>query len=468
MIDNARLEAVLRARLSGFEKLVSCDRLSAGASRETYRLHVVMHGAERKLALRRAEGEGASTMSAGPGLEGEAKLFAAARDAGVPGPEVLLVLRPEDGLGAGFFMEWISGETLGGKIARAPEFAEVRKTLARQCGEILARLHKVDVKASGLDKMLEVLTPEAFVRRTYERYLALGTPQPMIDFAAQWLLHNLPKQHASALVHSDYRNGNLIVDPEKGVVAVLDWELAHIGDPMRDLGWLVTRSWRFGVAEKAVGGFGDLDDLIAGYESVAGGTVDRAAVRFWELFGSFWWAVSTLSMGQSFRDGSEKSLERPVIGRRSSECQIDCVNMLIPGPVDTPETVQRSLSGTDLPRTDELLAGVRDFLKGEAAPALNGRNQFLARVAANSIDIALRDLALGPEASRRESEALEQILGAAGALQELREKLCVAIRSGGIDVGREDLHAYLRQSVYAQVMIDQPGYAGAIEAGKRA
>ena len=81
-------------------------------------------------------------------------------------------------------------------------------------------------------------------------------------------------------MHSDYRNGNLIVDPEKGVVAVLDWELAHIGDPMRDLGWLVTRSWRFGVADKDVGGFGDLDDLIAGYETVSGehGRSGRGAV----------------------------------------------------------------------------------------------------------------------------------------------------------------------------------------------
>ncbi len=465
MIDNTKLEATLK-RLPGFERLVSCDRLSAGASRETYRLQVVMQGVERKLALRRAEGEGVSAMSAGPGLGGEAKLFAAAREAGVPGPEVLLVLRPEDGLGAGFFMEWISGETLGGKIARAPEFAEVRKTLARQCGEILARLHAVDVKASGLDAMLEVLSPEAFVQRTYERYLLLGTPQPMIDFAARWLLGNLPTGNRMALVHSDYRNGNLIVDPDKGVVAVLDWELAHIGDPMRDLGWLVTRSWRFGVAEKEVGGFGDLDDLVAGYESVSGEKVDRAAVRFWELFGSFWWAVSTLSMGQSFRDGSETSLERPVIGRRSSECQIDCVNMLIPGPVDKPEAVQRSLSGTDLPRTDELLAGVREFLKGEAAPALSGRNQFLARVAANSLDIVLRDLALGPEASRREMEALGQLVGGSRSLSKARETLCRAIRFGEIDLQRADLHAYLRQSVYAQVMIDQPGYAGAVEAAK--
>ena len=114
-----------------------------------------------------------------------------------------------------------------------------------------------------------------------------------------------------------------------------------------------------------------------------------------------------------------------------------------------------------------MLAGVREFLKGEAAPALTGRNQFLARVAANSLDIALRDLALGPEASRREMEALGQLVGGSRSLSKSRETLCRAIRFGEIDLQRADLHAYLRQSVFAQVMIDQPGYAGAVEAGKQ-
>jgi len=454
-------------RLPGFEQVVACDRLSAGASRETYRLTVRMNGAERKLALRRAEGDGASAVGSGPGLNGEARLFGAAKEAGVPGPEVLLVLKPEDGLGAGFVMEWIGGETLGGKIARGTEFADVRKTLARQCGEILARLHAVDVKASGLDQVLESFTPEHAVRKTHAAYLELGSPQPMIDFTARWLLANLPSARPLKLVHSDFRNGNLIVDPAQGVVAVLDWELAHIGDPMRDLGWLVTRSWRFSAPSMPVGGFGMLDDLIAGYERASGETVDRDAVRFWEVFGSFWWAVGTLSMGQSFRNGSETSLERPAIGRRSSECQIDCVNMLIPGPARKPEAKLQSLSATDLPRSDELLGGIRDFLRGEAGALLEGRNQFLARVGANAIDIVLRELSFGPDAVGWEKLQLERLLGARSELQQMREELAVAIRFGEIDVGRPDLHAYLRDSVFAQVLIDQPNYAGALECGDR-
>jgi hypothetical protein len=285
----------------------------------------------------------------------------------------------------------------------------------------------------------------------------------MIDFTAAWLLANLPAERPLGLVHSDFRNGNFIVDPTQGVVAVLDWELAHIGDPVRDLGWLCTRSWRFGV-DKPVGGFGDYADLFAGYESVAGQPVDRAAVRFWEVFGSFWWAVGTLSMAQSWRDGTEPSVERPMIGRRSSECQIDCVNLIIPGPAHRPGGEPKMLSATGLPRTAELLESVRNFLSQDLGRSLEGRNAFLARVAANSVDTVLRELSLGDDAAAHERGHLAVLLGMDGELPDQRRKLCEAIRAGGIDLGAPGLHQYLRDSVLAQVMIDQPGYPGAIEA----
>ena len=465
MMDQATLEALLLARMPGVDRLVACERLTAGASRETYRLTAETRGAERLLCLRRSQDDGKSAMKQGPGLDVEARLFAAARKAGVPGPEVFFVLEPDDGLGSGFVMEWVSGETLGGKIARSADFARTRKSLARQCGEILARLHRIDVDAAELAGDLEEFTPEHAVRKTHAAYLELETPQPMIDFTAMWLLDNLPsKKRRLALCHSDFRNGNLMIDPKKGVVAVLDWELAHIGDPMRDLGWLCTRSWRFGVPDKPVGGFGEYEELFEGYESVSGKKVDRNVVRFWEVFGSFWWAVGCLSMAQSYRDGRDASLERPVIGRRSSECQVDCVNMIIPEWARKSESVRRTLSTTELPRSDELLSGVRDFLRNDLASKLAGRDGFLARVAANSIDIVLRELELGADAEAWERQALYGLLGRTeGTISDLRSMLCAAIRGGDIDLKRQDLRAYLRDSVLAQVMIDQPGYAGAIE-----
>jgi aminoglycoside phosphotransferase (APT) family kinase protein len=463
-MDLARLEAALRRRLNGFEALTACERLSAGASRETYRLAVRAAGVEQALALRRSEhAEAPRALSEGPGLAAEPLLIAAARAAGAPGPQVRLELAPEDGLGVGFAMDWIEGETLGGRIARAEAFAAVRPRLARQCGEILARLHAIDVEAAGLADRLARQTAGDAVRRTFSAYLLCGDPQPMIDYAARWLLAHLPPEQPLTLVHGDFRNGNLMVDPEAGVVAVLDWELAHIGDPERDLGWLCTRSWKFG-GDKPVGGFGETDDLLAGYESVSERRVDPAALHFWQVFGSYWWAVGCLGMAKSFRDGTETSLERPAIGRRSSECQIDLVNLLIPGPARGPEPEERSLSASGLPRTDELLVGVRSWLAEQSASAGDGRSRFLARVAAGSIDIVLRELRLGASIAAREQAALEQLLRETGSQADLRRTLCERIRAGAADLSDPALVQYLRESVLAQSLVDQPGYAGVREA----
>ena len=276
-----RFAACLARALPGFRKLVSQKRLSGGASQETYRLELDTEAGARTVAARRAAGgvEGGS-LGQGPGLAIEAQLFRLAREAGVPEPEVLHVFEPEEGLGPGFLMEWLEGETVGSRVLRAPELALVRPHLARQCGEILARIHALDVAGAGLAPHLETVSAEEFVHEVWERYRGFDTALPMIDYTARWLLDHLPKDIEPRLVHNDFRNGNLMISPD-GIVAVLDWELAHLGDPVRDLGWICTNSWRFGRHELPVGGFGELEDLLDGYESVSGTRIDPDHVRFW-------------------------------------------------------------------------------------------------------------------------------------------------------------------------------------------
>src|SRR5262245_55216682 len=143
-----RLAALLERRFPGCRGLASCERLSGGASQETHRLVIRTDGGERALALRRAAG-GAPSREGRPGLATEATLLQRAREAGVPEPEVLLVLCPEDGLGEGFLMEWLEGETLGARIVRDPSLEAVRSRLAERCGEILARIHSIDLEATG-------------------------------------------------------------------------------------------------------------------------------------------------------------------------------------------------------------------------------------------------------------------------------------------------------------------------------
>ncbi len=102
------------------------------------------------------------------------------------------------------------------------------------------------------------------LRHYRDLYDAYDYPHPVFELAFKWLEPRLAGATRQTLVHGDFRNGNLIISPE-GLEAVLDWELTHIGDPLEDIGWICTNSWRFGVADKVVGGFGDLEELIAGY-----------------------------------------------------------------------------------------------------------------------------------------------------------------------------------------------------------
>ena len=452
-----RLDAVLRREIGGVLGLLRAERLSGGASHETYRLCVETAQGERRLALRRAPGGALDRERAigGPGPRVEARLFEAARAAGVPAPEVHYVLEPADGLGDGFVMEWLDGETFGARIVRSDALAGVRPRLARECGRILGRIHDVDLDASGLRDALERVEPEAYVSDTWQRYQGHDVPQPMIDYSARWLLANLPPRCEPRLVHNDFRNGNLMVTRD-GVAAVLDWELAHIGDPMRDLGWLCTSSWRFG-GSLPVGGFGTREDLFAGYEAQTGRPVAPAAVHFWEVFGSFWWAVASLEMAQRNRGGPDRSVERAAIGRRSSECQIDCANLLIPGKATPPEPLPPE--PLDLPRSDELLASVREHLAAEAANAA-GRARFLARVAGNALAIVERELLLGPPTRAAEHTRLRALLGADASLAALRARLCGELRDGRVPIDDAALQAHLRQTAADRIAIDQPHYAG--------
>jgi len=454
------LNSALADNISWCESIEKIERLSGGASQETYRIVAKTNSGDRLIALRRAPGgiPSDSTIGPGPGLAVEAKLMQLAQEAGVPEPEVYYIFKPEDGLGEGFAMEWLEGEALGAKIARSEEFKAIRKTLAYQCGVILARIHSIDLESTGLREELETYSPADLINNSWERYKGFETPQPMIDYAARWLLENVPDSYQEALVHNDFRNGNFLINTNS-IVAILDWEVSHIGDPMRDLGWICTNSWRFGRTEYPVGGFGTYVDLIAGYEEESGRKVELEQIKYWEVMGSFWWAVGCLGMADHYRHGPDQTVERPGIGRRSSECQIDCVNLLIPGPAELVKSTDLSVS-REMPRLDELLESVVDFLRADVMSSTSGRTNFLSRVASNSIDIVIRDLSIGESARKRELGRLQKYFSSAGDLDELRWRLVFGLRDGSINLEDEFICNHLRQTVVNQVAIDQPKYSG--------
>jgi aminoglycoside phosphotransferase (APT) family kinase protein len=321
------LAGVLERCIGEAAEVRELRRLSGGANQETWSFDAEIAGASLPLILRRTPG-GARNLAAGATgltLETEAKLIDLAGRSGVPVPGIRGVLQPEDELGSGFLMDRIPGETIARKILRDDEFADVRPGLACQCGSILAAIHGVPAGE------LELAVSPARVQLDQYRalYDAYGHPHPVFEIAFRWLADRVPTEVTHTLVHGDFRNGNLVIGAD-GVAAVLDWELAHIGDPMEDLGWICVNSWRFGEIDRPVGGFGGREEMFAGYREASGGTVEPERVKWWETFGSLKWGIMCMTMYQIFRGGMDRSVERAAIGRRSSETEIDLLNLIAP------------------------------------------------------------------------------------------------------------------------------------------
>ncbi len=282
-------------------------RLSGGASRET-----LSFSADGRALILRKDPPGAVA----GGLAREADLLRAARTAGVPVPDVIASGDGDDGVGSPYIvMNHVEGETIARRILRDDEYADARPLMARQCGEILAAIHSIPTDAT------DGLPDDDPLEKYAGVYAMFDEAHPTFDLALKWLRARRPLTTRRTLVHGDFRNGNLIVGPE-GVRSVLDWELAHIGDPIEDLGWLCANAWRFGGA-LPVGGFGTYDDLVAGYEAASGVEVDRDALNWWEAAANLSWGVICITQAATHRSGAVRSVELAAIGRRVCETEWD-------------------------------------------------------------------------------------------------------------------------------------------------
>lgn len=316
------LEALFTRVFGQGHSLETFNRLSGGASQETWALA----GSAKTAILRRAPGGGGEARSsAAIGLPAEAKLIQAAATAGVPVPDVFHVLDDKDGIGDGFLMNYLLGETIARPILRNPEFETARSILAKQCGLALSAIHSIPTQ--GLPSELQTSDGMAQIEKYESIYRAFNAPRPVFELTLQWLKANAPEPRPSVLVHGDFRLGNLMVD-ETGLVAVLDWELAHLGDPREDIAWLCVNSWRFGQSQNRVGGFGQLDDLLTAYNQHTGSAITDEEIDWWEMLGSLKWGIMCMIMYEAFRSGADASVERAAIGRRVSETEIDLINLM--------------------------------------------------------------------------------------------------------------------------------------------
>jgi aminoglycoside phosphotransferase (APT) family kinase protein len=205
--------------------------------------------------------------------------------------------------------------------------------MAAELGAILARIHAIDTSAPELAGLAAAGAGSARLetRRIAEGVARLAVePHPVLDLAARWLEARAPEPSRRVLVHGDYRVGNLIFDA-RGVRAILDWELTHLGDPIEDLGWLCVRAWRFGNDALPVGGVGTREALVGAYQEAGGAPVDPETLRFWEVCGNFKLALVFISQCRTWIDGVP-SLELASLGRRTAEAEQELLELMESAP----------------------------------------------------------------------------------------------------------------------------------------
>jgi aminoglycoside phosphotransferase (APT) family kinase protein len=290
---------------AGRVSVLALSRIHGGASRETFRVRIeAERGGERGLIFRR---DPISTL-----IETEREVeFAAYRsfmDSAVPVPRALY-LEPElEWLERPFFvMEEIEGCSAGSILAADPYGAN-RAKIGEQFFTILGHIAARDAKTSDLAKYVAMPAVDTAWRNELDKWEKVVDedelePQPIVRAAIRWMRRNPPPAaQRISVVHGDYRTGNFLFDSSGAIRAVLDWEMAHLGDPLEDLAWALDPLWS--ADREHPGGMLKREDAVAIWEKASGFKADRQALAWWSMFASFKGAAIWISSAKEFQAGT--------------------------------------------------------------------------------------------------------------------------------------------------------------------
>jgi aminoglycoside phosphotransferase (APT) family kinase protein len=285
--------------------------LAGGASKEAW---AVDAGGERLLVRRAAVGViHKHTLS----LADEFAVLEAAHEAGVKAPRPIAYIPDLDGREA-FVMERLDGETIGRRIVRMDDLPP---ELPTQLANELAKIH-------AIPRTRLAFLQEANLERMVDEFDEVGEARPAIELGLWWLREHRPPPREPVIVHGDYRIGNVVVRPHEGLVGVLDWEFAHVDEPVRDLAFALVRAWRFGVPDKRLGGIGDVEPYLERYNELTGLDVRPEELDYWELAGNVGWAIGCLTQMQRHLSGLDRSVELAVLGRLGAEVEYEICHLL--------------------------------------------------------------------------------------------------------------------------------------------
>lgn len=267
------------------------------------------------------------------GIDAEAAVRLVAERAGVAVPHVHLARIDGDLVGGPFMIsDFVAGETVPRRVLRLVAERRIGDVVAAQLGESLARLHAADPADVAVPlRTLDGKDPAgAALTALTEAVDALPQRRPALELGLRWLHRNLPPPpERVSIVHTDVRNGNVIVG-EDGLRSVLDWEGAlAAGDPMQDVAWPALRMWRFREDALEIGGFAGREPYVVGYER-AGGTFSIERFEWWKVEGTLRWAVGLAGQAMAFLEGRVPSIVMAASGRRVPELEWDLLMLIRP------------------------------------------------------------------------------------------------------------------------------------------
>ena len=266
-------------------------------------------------------------------ITAEAAVRNLAEEHGVPVPHIHAVCTDPGFVGGPFFVsDRVDGESVPRRVLRLVQAEGIGDRVAGQLGEALARLHAIDPARAPGDLMDDPSgNPAETALVGADRTLAeLALPRPALALGMRWLECHLPTAPPRrTIVHTDARNGNLLVSA-RGLEAVLDWEgTVRHGDPMQDLAWPALRMWRFKEDGREIGGFAGREPFVAGYEA-AGGAFDAERFAWWKVLGTLRWALGLAGQSAAHLDGSFRSIVMAASGRRVPELEWDLLMLVRP------------------------------------------------------------------------------------------------------------------------------------------
>ena len=308
------IERYLARRWSHLENFSIGDiqQIPGGASRETYRLNATFreHGesVQRGLIFRRDPPS--SLIDTNRALE--YRTYEAVYPTAVPVPEPLILEEAPGELERPFsIMAEMGGCETAIANFNAPPYASLREHIGVQKWSILGSLAAMDPHALGVTQFMDVPSRANCAQKELDYWAGVIAkdalhPQPIAAAAIRWLQRELPPAAEKlSLVHGDYRSGNFLYDTTGKIRGILDWEMAHIGDPLEDLAWSLDPLW--GWPEKHLaGGLLPRHRAMQIWQAASGIEIDPEGFRWWQIFASVKALAIWISSTEDFANGTTK------------------------------------------------------------------------------------------------------------------------------------------------------------------